>query len=196
MSLGKQAIYRRVAELHVANINQGFLGTLGLAFVSLMYQAIDEGENSVLIVAERSGQIVGFVSGAMGMRPVYKGMLRHWFRLGAALLPSSVRPRRVKRILEILRYSSNAKDSSHLPKAELLSVAVDPRFRGQQIAELLFKQLCDFFQAGRVSEFKIVVGENLGPAHKFYRRMGATPVDDVEVHQGASSTVYVFKLPS
>ncbi len=176
----------------MANIDQGFLGTLGIAFVALMYRAIDEGEDSTLIVAEREGRIVGFISGATSMRTVYRGMLRHWLKLGWALMPSAFRPRRVWRILEIIRYSKSAGNPG-IPDAELLSLALDQGYRGQQIAEKLFTQLCAFFSDRNISAFKIVVGAKLIAAHGFYRRMGAIATDDVEVHGGSRSTVYVHR---
>ncbi|WP_029525618.1 GNAT family N-acetyltransferase [Polaromonas glacialis] len=190
-------LYRTVAELHIANINQGFLSTLGLGFVSLMYRAIDEGDDSVLLVARVNGQAVGFVAGATGMKPIYKRMLRHWPQLFWALLPSLFSPRRVWRIIEILRYSrgSGGTSGTVLPAAELLSIAVAPAFRGQHHAENLYQELCEHFLRHGLPAFKIVVGSALAPAHKFYRRMGAQPAAEIEVHQGSASTVYVQTLP-
>ena len=190
-------LYRSVAELHIANINQGFLSTLGLGFVSLMYRAIDEGEDSVLLVARVNGQAVGFVAGAMGMGPIYKRMLRYWPQLFWALLPSLFSPRRVWRIIEILRYSrsSGSTSGAALPAAELLSISVAPAFRGQHHAESLYQELCEHFLKRGLPAFKIVVGSALAPAHKFYRRMGAQPAAEIEVHQGSASTVYVQTLP-
>jgi ribosomal protein S18 acetylase RimI-like enzyme len=193
-------LYRSVAELHIVNINQGFLSTLGVGFVSLMYRAIDEGDDSVLLLARVNGQVVGFVAGATGMRPIYKRMLRYWPQLFWALLPSLFSPRRVWRIIEILRYSRSSSGSGGgsevvLPTAELLSIAVAPAFRGQGHAENLYQALGDHFLQQAVPAFKIVVGSALAPAHKFYRRMGGQPAAEVEVHQGSASTVYVQTLP-
>ncbi len=192
--MDKRDLYRRVAELHVANLDQGFLATLGVEFLALMYRAIDEGEDSVLLVAEQDGRIVGFVSGAMGMRAVYRRMLRRWPRLAWTLLPSAFRPKRVWRILEILRYGGGSEDP-RLPRAELLSIAVDAHHRGRQHAELLYRRLSEHFRDRGIPAFRIVVGAALAPAHKFYGRMGARVVAQVEVHRGASSTVYVQELP-
>ena len=191
-------LYRTVAELHIANINQGFLSTLGLGFVSLMYRVIDEGDDSVLLVARVNGQAVGFVAGATGMGPIYKRMLKYWPQLFLALLPSMFLPRRVWRIIEILRrYSrgSGGASGAALPVAELLSIAVAPAFRGQRHAENLYQELCKHFLRRGLPVFKIVVGSALAPAHKFYRRMGAQPAAEIEVHQGSASTVYVQTLP-
>jgi ribosomal protein S18 acetylase RimI-like enzyme len=78
--------------------------------------------------------------------------------------------------------------------AELLSIAVDPPFRGRGHAERLYTELSAYFAERGLAEFKIVVGAALAPAHRFYRRMGAVPVAEIEVHKGAASTVYVQQL--
>jgi ribosomal protein S18 acetylase RimI-like enzyme len=197
--MSQSHFYRSVAELHIANINQGFLSTLGVGFVSLMYRAIDEGDDSVLLTVRVNEQVVGFVAGATGMRPIYIRMLRYWPQLFWALLPSLFSPRRVWRIIEILRYSRSAgsgvSSGAMLPAAELLSIAVAPAFRSQGHAENLYQALGEHFLRQALPAFKIVVGSALAPAHKFYRRMGAQPAAEVEVHQGSLSTVYVQTLP-
>jgi ribosomal protein S18 acetylase RimI-like enzyme len=191
--MSKSDLYRSVAALHIANINQGFLASLGVGFLALMYRAIDEGENSVLITAQADGKIVGFVAGGLGMGTIYRRMLRYWPQLCWTLLPSAFSPRRIWRIVEILRYSSGAGDTA-LPAAELLSIAVDPAYRGQHRADVLYDQLCEHFTKRGVPAFKIVVGAALAPAHRFYRRMGARAAAEVAVHGGAVSTVYVQAL--
>ena len=193
--MNKRELYRQVAELHVANINRGFLSTLGIGFVALMYRAIDECENSIFFVEEHDGRVIGFVAGATGMGPIYKRMLRYWPRLIVAMLPSMVFPRRIWRIFEIMRYGSG-KPSVVLPNAELLSIAVDAEHRGQGHAEALYRRLVDYFQVRGDPAFKITVGNALAPAHKFYLRMGAVPVTEIQVHKGELSTVYVHYLRS
>lgn len=188
--MSKRDIYRRVAALHIANIDQGFLSSLGVGFLSLLYQAIDEGEDSILLTVESDDQVVGFAAGSMGMGPVYRRMLRRAPRLALTLLPSLLSPRRVWRIIEILRYSRGNDADLLLPRAELLSIALDPSCRGRNMAEMLYQRLAEFFGSQGVSEFKIVVGAALGPAHRFYRRMGAVPIAETEVHQGERSTIY------
>lgn len=185
-------VYRQVAQLHAENINQGFLSSLGPRFLALLYQAIDESPASSLILAREGDQIVGFVSGALSMGLIYRQLLRHGLRLMLALAPSLLRPRRLWRIIEILRYSRGTSDHGPaLPSAELLSIVVDPAFRGRQHADYLYRQLGNFFASRGEPQFKIIVGAALAPAHRFYQRMGAQPAAEIEVHQGARSIVYV-----
>ena len=183
--------YRQVAALHAGNIDQGFLATLGIPFLSMMYRAIDEAPGSVLLTEEQHGRVVGFVSGGDGMGAIYRRMLRHPLRLVLALLPSLVRPSRLKRILEILRYGGGPSTAHDLPRAELLSIAVDAGARGSGVAERLYRRLEENFAGRGLSAFRITVGDSLAPAHRYYRRMGAKPVGRVEVHAGEGSVVYV-----
>lgn len=191
----KREVYRQVARLHLENINQGFLATLGEGFLALMYRAIDESSASVLLVDVEDDRVVGFVSGGRGMGPIYRRMLRSPVELGMTLLPSLVRPGRLWRIAEILRYSGRGGDSTgQLPAAELLSIAMDPAWRGGERAARLYRRLEGYFRDHGDAAFKITVGAALAPAHRFYRRMGAMPACTIEVHAGEPSTVYVHAL--
>ena len=184
--------YRQVARLHQQAISEGFLSSLGVNFLALLYEAIDRSGSSVLLVVREGERVVGFVSGAPGLREVYRYLLSSWFRLGVALIPSLFSPRKVFRILETFAFSRKA-DSNliDLPRDELLSIAVEQSFRGKGHAERIFRDLQRHFRTIGVRQFKIVVGDELLPAHRFYCRMGARPVAQAEVHKGSGSVIYV-----
>lgn len=187
-------IYKQVAELHAACIDQGFLSKLGVPFLALMYRSIDEAADAVLLVEMRDGKVCGFVSGGAGMSAIYRCMFKRPVRLAWALLPSLVRPSRIRYIADILQYRRRQPKESHLPKSELLSIAVDPSARGSGIAESLYLRLVEHFNAQGVSAFRITVGEALTTAHRFYKRMGALPAGQMEVHANQPSTIYVHTL--
>jgi len=128
------------------------------------------------------------------MGAVYRRMLHYPMHLTSALLPSILQPKRLFRMLEIIRYSRGQSLPPCLPDAELLSIAVDPNYRGRQVAERLYHRLEDYFRENGIQAFRIVVGESLTPAHRFYLRMGALPTANMEVHRGENSTVYVHPL--
>ena len=193
MPLDRESTYRQVAALHAASIDQGFLATLGLPFLALMYRAIDEATDSVLLVEEKEGRVLGFISGGMGMRPIYRSMLRKPIAVGLALMPSILKPSRVSRILDILRYGRH-ESTGRLPRAELLSLAIVPEARGSGMAERLYCRLATHFRDAGEGGFKIMVGDALAPAHRFYRRMGAVPAGRAEVHEGQSSTLYIHTV--
>ena len=187
------ALYRQVAALHAASLDQGFLSTLGEPFLALLYRAIDEARGGVLLVEERNGDVVGFVAGSVGMGEIYRRLLRRPFALSAAMIPSVARPARLRRIVDVLRYGQSDGHHAALPRAELLSIAVAPEARGHGVADSLYGRLVEHFQRQGIGEFRIVVGDTLEAAHRFYRRMGAEPRGRIELHAGQSSVVYVHR---
>lgn len=188
--------YQQVARLHISALDQGFLSTLGPAFLTLMYQSIDECESSCLFTEEQEGLVIGFVSGASGMGPIYRQMLRHLFRLAVALAPALLNPLKLWRIAEILAYSREKNSDHDLPGHELISIAVAEQHRGQGHAEKLYLRLADHFHQRGVDEFQIVVGASLTAAHRFYKKMGAQPAGRIEVHQGQGSAIYLQRFYS
>jgi ribosomal protein S18 acetylase RimI-like enzyme len=184
-------IYSQIAQLHAANIDQGFLSTLGTPFLALLYEAIDANESSVLLLAQSEGRIVGFVTGTEGMGPIYRQLLSRLPRLLWALAPSLLSPKKVLKIAEIFLVGKKTQVVLDVPHAELLSIAVDPSQRGQGHAQKLYQDLVQHFLQRGVNRFRIVVGDALGPAHRFYAKMGAEAVGRIEVHQGQASVMYV-----
>lgn len=191
----RKELYRAVARIHAACINQGFLASLGERFLSLLYESIDSESSSVLLVKQEGGVVLGFVAGGCGMGPVYRQMLRRWPRLLIALSSALLNPMSVKRIIEIIWFSRRGKPVPECPKAELFSIAVQDDARGRGIAEFLYRDLAQWFSGQGGKSFCIVVGEGLAPAHRFYRRMGAFPMAEICVHQDNVSILYRQDLP-
>ena len=186
--------YRAVARLHCDHINQGFLATLGVPFLTLLYEAIDKDSESVLLVERMDLNIMGFVTGTHGLGRIYKQLLLKPLRLIYSLKSCILSPYKMYKIIEVLLISKDSDISSDLPKQELLSIVVNPAYQGGGHAENLFKALCSHFREEGASSFSIVVGSNLDRAHAFYTKMGSIPVKEVQVHKGADSVVYVKEL--
>jgi len=186
--------YRTVASLHCDHINQGFLATLGVPFLTLLFEAIDKDNESILLVERVDRTIVGFVTGTRGLGPIYKQLLLKPLRLIYSLKSCLLSPSKIYKIIEILLISKDSNISSDLPKQELLSIVVNPAYQGGGHAENLFNALCTHFKEDGVSSFKIVVGSNLDRAQSFYTKMGSIPVKEIQVHKDSNSLVYVKKL--
>ena len=186
--------YREIARLHCDNINQGFLATLGVPFLTLLYEAIDKDSESVLLVERVDLKVVGFVTGTRGLGRIYKQLLLKPLRLIYSLKSCILSPSKMYKIIEVLLISKDSDMSSDLPKQELLSIVVNPVYQGGGHAENLFKALCAHFIEEGASSFSIVVGSNLDRAHAFYTKMGSIPVKEIQVHKGADSVVYVKEL--
>lgn len=186
--------YRVIAKLHCNHINKGFLATLGIPFLTLLYQAIDKDSESVLLVERVNSEVVGFVAGTCGLGRIYKQLLLHPLQLIFALKIHLLSPSKIYKIIEILTISKDENSLIDLPKEELLSIVVSPTYQGGGNAESLFKALCSFFRSKGASSFKIVVGSDLDRAHAFYMKMGSKPAKEIQVHKGANSMVYLKEI--
>ena len=188
----KKQIYQDAASLHIASIPSGFLPTLGVKFLSLMYRCIDESASTILITKYNDDQLVGFVTGSVGTSSLYRSMLSHPFGLVFALLPVVISIKKVRKIFSILNHSSGSVRASY-PAPELLTICVNSSFRRQGIADELYLKLCNDFKSKSVNEFVIVVGKALD-ANRFYINQGANIVGELQVHAGADSNVFIQRV--
>ena len=188
------ATLKEVGTLHASTLDQAFLSSLGPRFLYVMYRAIDECEGAELFVERDGEKITGFVSGATSMSPIYRQMLWHAPDLLLALFPSLLNPAKLWQIFELLLHSARRVEIRNHPTFELLSIAVASDYRGTGVSERLYRSLMNYCKDNRISSFKIVVGEALTGAHRFYQRMGAEVVGELQVHRGRRSLVYIQRI--
>ncbi len=185
--------YLEISQIHLKEINLGFLSSLGESFLALMYECIDGSDKSTLIIVKKNKKIVGFVSGTYSIRSIYIQFLLRFYRLFIILLPFIFFPSKLSKMLDILFFSKKFKNKLNLPKSELLSLAVSKSYQGKGFATSLYKKLIKFFREEKIDEFKIIAGDSLKSAHKFYTHMGAKSIGTIEVHSGSLSTIFIQK---
>ena len=190
--IDKNQIYLDVAKLHIDTIKTGFLPTLGIKFLALMYKCIDEAKFSILITNYKDYKLRGFVSGTLGTSNLFKAMLSHPLDLIFVLIPLIFQINKIKKIVNILRYTSDSKRSK-FPKSELLTICVHPKYHRQGIGIDLYKKLSKFFKSESVSEFVIIVGQSLN-ANSFYKKQGAKIVTEIQIHSNINSNLLIQKV--
>lgn len=186
--------YLAIAYIHIENLDQGFLARLGPVFLSEMYRALDHNPETVLIAQLQNDEVIGFVSGGHNMSSVYKNMMLRIWVWGLPLAVRLLSIKRIKRILDIIKYGQKNGEAHDLPSYELYSIAVKPAFRGHGISSSLYEALANHFKSKDILAYKIIVGNSLLPAHRFYTKMGAKPYGEVEVHAGEKSTILIQSL--
>ncbi len=195
--LSKKEI-KDVANIHHKYLNTSFLSQLGSGFLFYLYKSINECDETELIVAKNGEHVIGFITGAESLKPIYIHLLKkYFFQTSFKLIPHLFNFSKIKKIAEVLRYSKDetkSSDTSHHPKAELLSIAIKKEFQGTGIAQELFLQLAKQFKQKGHRDFKIIVGQELTTAKKFYTKMGAVKIDTVIIHEGLSSVIYKVDL--
>ncbi|MEB8430945.1 GNAT family N-acetyltransferase [Cocleimonas sp. KMM 6892] len=189
---------RAIANLHYQCINLGFLSKLGVNFLFYLYKSMSLSDDVVVVIAKDQDKIIGFITGTQGrFSGVYKHLIKkHLVPVSLILIPRLLRFSNFKKIIEILFYTKGKNDLSDLPKAELLSLAVAKEHRGSGVSQQLFIMLAEHFKEIKIQKFKIVVGEELIGAQKFYEKMGAARERVLEVHSGNSSVIYSVDVKS
>jgi ribosomal protein S18 acetylase RimI-like enzyme len=190
---------RFAAELHAAEISEGFLPSLGRPFLERLYRRIVREPRSFLLVAELDEQVIGFLAGTEDVRALYRAFLLH-DGAGATLaaLPRVLRSWR--RVLETLRYPGSGQDGAPtgqigepLPAAELLAIAVAPTARGLGAGRALVDAFTRELVVRRVPAARVVVGAGNAVAIRLYERSGFLPARRIEVHRGTPSKVLTWR---
>jgi GNAT superfamily N-acetyltransferase len=179
-----------VAKLHIEGIHMGFLSTLGVDFVSSLYKAIAQSEDSFGYVALKEGKVVGFASFTMDLDRLYKSVVsKSGFKFFVLLCCKMFSFVRIKKVFETLFYPGRIK-KLNLPKAEFLSMAISPDARGHGLATRFVKTGFEECQRRGIKELKILAAEKIGPINKMYEKFGFQVATKIENH-GVVSNVYV-----
>lgn len=186
----------QIAAIHIAEISEGFLSTLGPIILSDMYRTISESKGSFVVACVNGdGMVLGFLAGSLGTHSLYREFLRlrnmrAKFRLALALL----RPSRFWRIFETLQYSENKNQELELPSAEILNFCVDRRAHRKGLGGKLMDFAAERYFTAGVRKIRIVTGQSQLSAKAFYRKFGAQWVGDLEIHPGTPSTMFIWDL--
>lgn len=190
----KKLIAQQVAKLHIENLSESFLASLGEKFLTEIYISVQNDEESKLICEYHKDRIIGFVSAGISMSRIYKGLFIRVPMVLLAIAPSLLNPMKLVRIFNLIIYSLKNTDTNSFPSPELWTIAVDGRYRRKGISSKLYESVIKFFKDKRVISFKILVSDNLKGAHMFYEKLGAKKNGKIELHGGSTSTIYIQKI--
>jgi ribosomal protein S18 acetylase RimI-like enzyme len=194
-----QAFWDQLARLHQEEIDGGFLSSLGVRTLALLYAALARSPYTTLIVAIAGPDegVVAFICGSADTRQVYKYvLLRHGLRFLPALVPRMFSFCTLKRIVETLLYPVKGDVAVNLPRAEILNFCVSRTMQRKGLGRGLFDSLMDEFRARRLAARKIVTGATQHKAQRFYESVNAVRVGAIEVHKGAESVLFRYDIPA
>ena len=184
---GKNDDAGAAACLHAVRIGDGFLSFLGPPFLTRLYRRIARTPASFLLIADASGDVVGFVAGSTDVGGLYRSFLiRDGVAAGLAAAPRLVRGWR--RVLETLRHGSGVGAGSGRG-TELLALAVDTGHEGRGVGTTLVAAFLDRVATSGVTEAFVVVGADNAGAIALYARAGFVAGDEFELHAGTRSLV-------
>jgi ribosomal protein S18 acetylase RimI-like enzyme len=187
------------ARLHAELITEGFLAHLGPRFLRHLYRCIAAGPDSFLLVATPTASdaaasaatgsarapTAGFVAGALDLRALYRRFaLRHGVAAAMTSLPRLIGA--IPSAWETLRHGTAAPEPGK-SGAELLSIAVDPAWRGRHVGSLLVDGFLQELSRRGAADAQVVVGADNGPAVALYESAGFRPARTFELHRGTTS---------
>jgi ribosomal protein S18 acetylase RimI-like enzyme len=177
-----------VATLHADRIAEGFLSSLGPAFLRRLYGRVLRSPDGFVLVAADGPRVVGFVAGVADLGRLYKQFVLHdGVVAGLAAAPRLLRA--IPHVIETLRYPAT---TDGLPDAEILAVAVAAAAGGRGVGRALVRAGTDEFTARGIEAAKVVTTADNDPALAMYRAAGFTHAASIEVHEGRASEVLVW----
>ena len=180
-----------IARLHAEMIETGFLSSLGVGFLRLLYQGLIESERGRVIVAVADETVVGFIAGTDDTGAFYREFVRrHSPRAAWRVLPALARLRTWRGVWETFRYG---RAGSSEVRAELLSMAIAPRARRAGTGSRLVNELLKRQRARGISRVKVVVGAGNDEAISFYDRCGFADPKTLELHRGVPSLEMIWR---
>ena len=189
-------VFADIARLHIEEITDGFLTSLGAPLLTRLYDAVNRSSAGFILAATVDGAIVGFLCASTDTARVYRQVLgRSWPRLLPVLLPKLVNLRTMRRVWETIRYPSRG-PRAHLPSAEILNFCVSKRLHRGGVGRRLFSAMEAEFHRRGVGEIRIVTGATQLSAIRFYEKIGADLVGAIEVHGGQESRAFRYAIRS
>jgi ribosomal protein S18 acetylase RimI-like enzyme len=186
-----------IARLHAAAIHEGFLVTLGPAFLRRLYGRIARSSRAFALVvdAQERAALDGFVAVAEDVGAFYREFVLHdGVAAGAAALPRFVRAPLA--VLETLWYGlrgDGGGGDGHDSAAEILALAVDPAARGRGCGRALADAAVAELRRRGHGRARVLTAVGNGAAIRTYERAGFRRGGTTDtVHRGVPQEVLVW----
>jgi ribosomal protein S18 acetylase RimI-like enzyme len=184
---------RQVAALHIQCISTGFISSMGIDFVTSLYEAIAQGKSSFGVVAVRDEKVLGFAAFTSNINKLYKSIVwRRGLKFALLLAGQMWSLKRVKKMLETLFYPARIKNMN-LPSAELLSIAVAGEEQRKGLAGKLIEKGLQHCRKTEIDKLKVLIGADNKAGNNMYLKYGFEPAGQINNH-GVLSNIYIAKI--
>ncbi|WP_069473692.1 GNAT family N-acetyltransferase [Candidatus Marithrix sp. Canyon 246] len=173
--------FQSIARLHIQRITEGFLSSLGIKFLTILYKGISNAQNSGIFVAvseENNSLVLGFISYTNNVKKCYINVIkRHFVSLSLTIFPNIVNIKILKKILETLFYPffhkpQKIEKHNNAIRAELLSMVIDNAYQGMGIGKSLVKKLDDTMKQMEIDKYYVVTYQVDVRSNSFYKSCG------------------------
>jgi len=183
-----------VAALHASRISEGFLVTLGPAFLRRLYRRVVLSHHSFLLVADDTRAVCGFIAVAESTRALYREYL---IRDGVAATVAAARGivRAPRSVWETLRYGLRGNDDAEAERgagAEILATGVSADWAGRGIGTALVREAIEELERRGITSARVVTAVGNVAAVRAYERGGLRSCGRDVVHKGVTQELLVW----
>jgi ribosomal protein S18 acetylase RimI-like enzyme len=182
-----------VAALHADRIDEGFLVTLGPAFLRRLYRRTVRSPRAFVLVADSpeagTRHVDGFVAVADDTAALYREFVLH-DGVPAGLAAARGIVRAPRSVYETLRYGLRAGDGTG--GAEILATAVASERAGHGIGTILVRAAVEELRRRGAHAAHVVTAADNGAAARAYERGGFHASGHREVHRGVAQQLLVW----
>jgi ribosomal protein S18 acetylase RimI-like enzyme len=185
---------RAVAALHARRISEGFLVTLGPAFLRRLYRRVVLSHHSFLLVADDTRTVCGFIAVAESTRALYREYL---VRDGITATVAAARgiARAPRSVFETLRYGlrgSNKSGGAGGAGAEILATGVSAECAGRGIGTALVRTAIEELERRSITSARVVTAVGNEASVRAYERGGFRRCGRDVVHRGVTQELLVW----
>ncbi|MDA7659050.1 GNAT family N-acetyltransferase [Akkermansiaceae bacterium] len=190
---------RAISRIHQRALESSFLAKLGAGFLAQMYGYLIDREIVFLVMA--GDRPAGFVSASVNPSGMMKRFVLNrplcLVRIGLAVLR---RPVFLKGVLETVRAPSRPEgvgtdaEAESGVMAELLSIAIDREHHRKGFASKLLTAMEGELKSRGVDCYKVVAGDKLDGANRFYRNSGFRLAGQIAIHGNDISNIYTKEI--
>src|SRR3989304_8077536 len=158
----------QVAKIHFNYLKLGRLSSLGESFLKDFYKTLLSQDNIITYVALQDNMITGFATLGINFKNLPIVMVKNlWFKTISVVLRN---PSLLFKLIQLPFYPS-FKDTSK-DYAEILSLVVVPKARGQGIGRKLVESCDNFAKKMGCKNFVLSTRARMQDANDFYEKIG------------------------
>jgi ribosomal protein S18 acetylase RimI-like enzyme len=184
-----------VALLHASRISEGFLVTLGPAFLRRLYRRVVLSHGAFLLVADDTRTVCGFIAVAGSTRALYREFLLR-DGLNAAVTAAAGILRAPRSASDTLRYGLRARndpgDGPGGSTAEILATCVAAGSAGRGIGTALVRTAIEELERRGITSARVVTAVGNEASVRAYERGGFRRCGRDVVHRGVTQELLVW----
>ncbi len=169
-----------IVQLQTVCLPHFHLADPGSAFLRSFYCFVLRDPRGLLLLSEDDHKLAGFVAGFLNPAHLYERIASQKFRiLTAASTCLVIHPSQLPKLLGDLhkaRRLTYEPGSCSETACELVTIAVQPRLRGQGHGKALIRALAEAATRNAIDQLRVHISSSDNGMALFYRRLGFQPV--------------------